>query len=326
MHYDVFNGDADGIIALLQLRLEYPCDSLYRTGVKRDIQLLEGLSVAEGDTVTVLDISMAKNHQPLQALLAQGASIFYADHHLPGTIPQHPRLISHIHTEATMCTALIIDHLLEHRYHQWAIAAAYGDNLSQVATEKAKRAHLTESTRSQLEQLGTLINYNSYGRSVADLHYSPAELFEQLLAYRTPEAVISDRSSPFHHLQQHYADDMAFALEQTRENHPALQVIQLPNQAVSFRISGALGNYLANQAPTKATLILTPLEDAEQNFIVSLRAPLENRQGAGQLCSQFDTGGGREGAGGVNRLAKDQVNALIRTVSDFYRSDTVYRG
>lgn len=40
MHYDVFNGDADGIIALLQLRLSEPKESALITGVKRDIKLL----------------------------------------------------------------------------------------------------------------------------------------------------------------------------------------------------------------------------------------------------------------------------------------------
>jgi len=41
MNYDIFNGDADGIIALLQLQLANPTDSVKITGVKRDIQLLK---------------------------------------------------------------------------------------------------------------------------------------------------------------------------------------------------------------------------------------------------------------------------------------------
>ncbi len=41
MWIDVFNGDADGICALLQLRLQQPRESLRITGVKRDIALLE---------------------------------------------------------------------------------------------------------------------------------------------------------------------------------------------------------------------------------------------------------------------------------------------
>ena len=60
MQIDVFNGDADGICALVQLRLAEPKQSKLVTGVKRDIQLLEHLSVQKNDSVTVLDISLKK--------------------------------------------------------------------------------------------------------------------------------------------------------------------------------------------------------------------------------------------------------------------------
>ncbi len=58
MNYDIFNGDADGIIALLQLRLANPIDSKLVTGVKRDIKLVQSIDVQAGDSLTVLDISM----------------------------------------------------------------------------------------------------------------------------------------------------------------------------------------------------------------------------------------------------------------------------
>lgn len=48
MNYDIFNGDADGIIALLQLRLADPIDSQLITGVKRDIKLVEKSGRASG--------------------------------------------------------------------------------------------------------------------------------------------------------------------------------------------------------------------------------------------------------------------------------------
>ena len=59
--YDVFNGDADGIISLVQLRLAEPRDAKLITGRKRDIKLLSRLDVKQGDQVTVLDISMRSN-------------------------------------------------------------------------------------------------------------------------------------------------------------------------------------------------------------------------------------------------------------------------
>ena len=59
-HYDVFNGDADGICALHQLRLADPRESVLVTGVKRDINLVKRVSAETGDTVTVLDISLGQ--------------------------------------------------------------------------------------------------------------------------------------------------------------------------------------------------------------------------------------------------------------------------
>ena len=59
--YDIFNGDADGICALQQLRLEEPRASLLVTGVKRDVRLLGRVEAAAGDELTVLDISLQAN-------------------------------------------------------------------------------------------------------------------------------------------------------------------------------------------------------------------------------------------------------------------------
>ena len=91
-HYDVFNGDADGLCALQQLRLANPKSSQRVTGPKRDIALLERVNAKAGDSVTVLDISMAQNYAALQRLLAVGANVAYFDHHHAGDVPAHPDL------------------------------------------------------------------------------------------------------------------------------------------------------------------------------------------------------------------------------------------
>src|SRR5690554_6200893 len=93
---DVFNGDADGICALVQLRLAQPRDSELVTGIKQDIHLLKNIQAAGGDQLTVLDISMEKNAADLMRLLNAGAEVFYADHHQSGEIPKHPGLSAHI--------------------------------------------------------------------------------------------------------------------------------------------------------------------------------------------------------------------------------------
>ncbi|MBL4759360.1 MAG: DegT/DnrJ/EryC1/StrS family aminotransferase, partial [Mariprofundaceae bacterium] len=51
MIYDVFNGDADGLCALHQLRLAKPAESELVTGVKRDISLLKRMNAKAGDEI-----------------------------------------------------------------------------------------------------------------------------------------------------------------------------------------------------------------------------------------------------------------------------------
>lgn len=201
--YDVFNGDADGILSLLQLRQVQAKSATLVTGVKRDINLLKKIPVnGQAKHLTVLDISMEKNMEALERQLADGASVFYADHHRAGNIPNSEKLQAHIDLDAHTCTALIVDKLLKGEKHLWAITAAYGDNLIAVADDLALKAGLTSQQAGQLQELGTLINYNGYGESLADLHYDPAELFQLLLVYQDPFACVADEDSPYAKLKQ----------------------------------------------------------------------------------------------------------------------------
>ena len=70
-NYDLFNGDADGICALLQLRKAEPREATLVTGVKRDINLLGKVEAGAGDLITVLDVSMDKNRAALDKVLGQ---------------------------------------------------------------------------------------------------------------------------------------------------------------------------------------------------------------------------------------------------------------
>ncbi|PKF62522.1 acetyltransferase [Psychromonas sp. psych-6C06] len=317
MFYDIFNGDADGIIALLQLRLANPADSQLVTGVKRDIQLVKGVNVKAGDTLTILDISMEKNIQGLNDALNNGACVFYADHHRAGDIPDHTNLEAHIDLDANTCTGLIVDKLLDGKYHAWAITAAYGDNLIAKADELSKQAGYTRAQAEQLKEIGTLINYNGYGASIADLHFDPADLYRALLAYPSPFDLIADLNSPFYKLQKAYKSDMENALSITAlYESELLSVFELPNEAWSRRISGVYGNLLANQSVDSAHAVLT--KNSDGTYLVSLRAPLKNKQGAGDICIKFATGGGRAAAAGINALPVQQLNDFIKQVEEHY--------
>lgn len=321
MNYDVFNGDADGIIALLQLQLANPVLSVKITGVKRDIDLLKQVSEIESQqesVVRVLDISMEKNKTALNALLSQGSKVTYIDHHRSGDIPEHVNLNAHIDLDANTCTALIVDKLLAGKFHTWAICAAYGDNLIAKADELAALAGLSDSECRQLETLGTLINYNGYGSNIDDLHFHPTALLELLLAYASPFDAITDLDSPYYLLQKLYDQDHVQAVNTAAfYESDLLTAFQLPDDTWARRISGVFGNELANLSPNKAHAIFTINTDA--TYTVSLRAPLTNKQGAGDICIQFATGGGRAAAAGINALPKEKINDFLAVVEHYYK-------
>ena len=210
MHYDVFNGDADGIIALLQLRLSEPKESRLITGVKRDIKLL-GRVLKQDDvsSVTVLDISMEKNTDPLNKLLENNTPVFYCDHHRTGDIPQSKYLETLIDLDAEACTSLLVNEKLSGKHLAWAIAAAFGDNLISTAKKIATSNGFKEDDINFLCELGTLINYNGYGADESDLHMSPVELFKNLLNYPDPFMLRQDLESPFYMLKNGYEADYA---------------------------------------------------------------------------------------------------------------------
>jgi len=207
---DVFNGDADGICALHQLRLADPSDSVLVTGVKRDISLLKSVNANSGDQVTVLDISLDKNRDALLRLLGNDVNIRYFDHHFAGDIPQHDRLDVFIDTSTDVCTSLLVNDYLKGKFLPWAVTAAYGDNLFESAESAARPLNLNEDQLNQLKSLGTYINYNGYGGSLDDLYYSPSELYKLIKPYQDPFVFINE-SEAFTVLENGYASDMSHA-------------------------------------------------------------------------------------------------------------------
>lgn len=313
MQFDVFNGDADGVCALHQIRLAYPCESTLVTGPKRDISLLNRVDAGAGDNVLVLDIALSKNRTALDRLLENGAAIRFFDHHQPGEIPVHANFEPHIDTHANQCTSLLVNQFLKGRHLAWAVAAAFGDNLADAARQAATPLNQSEWQLTKLKQLGECLNYNGYGETLEDLHFDPAELYRTLGPFADPFAFIAE-SSVYATLQTGYAEDMERVVSITpAEARDAGRIFMLPAEKWARRISGVFGNQLAVDSPGQAHAVLTARP--EGGFVVSVRSPLLQKYGADELCSQFDTGGGRKGAAGINFLPESELN---RFATAFY--------
>ena len=309
-NYDIFNGDADGICALLQLRLAEPRDAQLVTGVKRDINLLSQVQAEQGDRLTVLDISLDKNRDDLRRVLKAGAEVFYVDHHFAGEVPASASLKSMINEAPDVCTSLLINHYLRGAQVAWGIVGTYGDNLKKSAEGMAKNTDINVQQLQQLENLGIYINYNGYGSDIAELHFHPAELYQLASQYANPLDFIVDGAQHFEQLETGYQQDLsaAQAVEPLIATD-AIALFELPDAPWARRVSGVYSNDLANQNPDRGHGVLTA--KANGNYLVSVRAPLNNKRGAATLCRQFATGGGREAAAGINDLPADMLASFI---------------
>ncbi len=315
--FDVFNGDADGLCALTQLRNAEPREAQLVTGVKRDINLLERVDAGPDSRVTVLDVSLDKNRAGLERVLEAGAEVFYCDHHFAGDIPSSDRLQALINTAPDVCTSLLVNKHLEGAFLEWAVVGTFGDNLKASAESIARPLGLARERLQSLENLGVYINYNGYGSNLADLHFAPAELYELISAYASPFDFMTDGAEHFQRLETGYREDMAAAAALRPEHEtPATAVFMLPNEPWARRVSGVYSNDLANAHPNRGHAVLT--EKANGCYLVSVRAPLSNKTGADELCMQFPTGGGRKAAAGINDLPADRLQDFIDTFSAFY--------
>ncbi len=310
-HYDVFNGDADGLCALRQLRLATPLDAVLVSGVKRDVALLQRVRRAvAGDSVTVLDVSLAANRPALFDLLERGVRVEYFDHHFAGEMPTHPKLTATIDPSPGVCTGLIVDRHLGGRYRSWAVVAAFGDNLASVAREAAAPAGLSAQQLDDLQALGDALAYNAYADVEAELIVHPTALYRALSRYVDPlefmrseaiYAAISDRRR----------EDLRMAeLAEPELALPGATIYVLPDEAWSRRVRGSFANELANRYPDLAHAVLTP--NAQHGYTVSVRTPLVKGTGADALCRKFPTGGGRAQAAGINHLPEERLPEFLR--------------
>jgi hypothetical protein len=101
------------------------------------------------------------------------------------------------------------------------------------------------------------------------------------------------------------------------EERSSGRIYVLPAEKWARRISGVLGNRLAESSPNLAHAVLT--RKPEGGFVVSVRAPLMNKSGADEICSQFETGGGRKGAAGINHLPNADYARFVNTFFQVFK-------
>jgi len=316
-YFDVFNGDADGVCALQQLRLAQPRDNELVTGVKRDISLLQQVDAQPGDQVTVLDISLDKNRSALEGLLSKGVHVRYFDHHFAGEIPESDYLMSRINTAANTCTSLIVNDYLQGQYPAWAIVGAFGDNFDESARQLAADRYSDEQLN-QLRELGIGINYNGYGAALDDLYFAPADLWRRLQPFADPLQFIADDNEVFFTLTEGAREDS----DKARAIHAEviderIALFVLPAEPWARRVAGVYSNELASANPDRAHALLTKLPHG--GYMVSVRAPMNNKFGADDLCRSFATGGGRKAAAGINELPEAMFFEFVDRFRAIYR-------
>jgi hypothetical protein len=251
---------------------------------------------------------MKANSAPLERVLRNGARVTWFDHHAPGDIPQHVGLHAHIDTAPEICTSLIVDRELKGVHRLWAVVAAFGDNLVNAAVGAAQPLALDHTELARLHELGDCLNYNAYGETIDDLHYHPADLYAAMKPFRDPRHFIFDEPV-FNVLRGACAEDLYRAGEIAPERATdSVAVYILPDIAWSRRVNGLFGNRLAQASPRLAHAVLV---SRPGGYVVSVRAPVERPLGAGTLCEQFESGGGREAAGGINFLPESELARFV---------------
>jgi hypothetical protein len=273
--YDVFNGDADGICALLQLRLQDDERARRRlvTGVKRDIRLLEKIQVRPRDRDHgARYLARFEPRRPRAGAGGRRAEVTLVRSPLrrrdPGARGCWPSSILRPGcARACWWTATL------------AARSTPGPSSAPSATTSKRRPAASREADFDAGQakrccaLGEALNHNAYGESVADLRYPPAEL------YRHAEAVSPARSpsSPRRRPSRNCARAIARTCALPRTLRPVLAeegglVFVLPDTAWARRVSGVFANRLDDGAHAeRAIAVLTSRRRAAASWSACAR-------------------------------------------------------
>lgn len=307
--YDVCNGDADGLCAVRQWRLHEPAATTLVTGLKREIALLQRVPEDGVDEVLVCDVSLDRNRTALTRLLERGVQVRWFDHHAASDVPVHARLEAHLDFDAEVCSSLLVDRALGGRHRAWALAGAYGDELTDVADRLAAQSRFGDTQIAALRRLGRAINYNAYGDEASDVCIDPAALYALMARHDDPFSMLAGEPVIDEIDSQREADlRQALALCPSWQSERA-RVVVLPDAPWSRRVSGVLANELAAERPAQAQAVLRPRRSGD--LMVSVRAPRANPHGASRVCTTFG-GSGRAAAAGIDALPAGELERFIQ--------------
>ena len=284
MRWFAYNGDADGICSMVQWGLVNGVDGQRITGVKRDIELLKRIDAKEGDELIVMDISLARNSSTASKLENNGVTIQWFDHHLAGDY--EGSIEKNINTSSKVCTAVIVEEYLGVR-SSWTQVALHGDGLSEISSEP------------EFKELGELLNYNGYGADLSDLHFHPDDLMLSCLSAKTPEQFL--KTNEFKTLKLGFAEDIEKSSKVKLVNGAYI----MPNEPWARRVVGVFAHRINAKSSGPHVIAI----EKDDTFQVSLRG----RKGSGEFCAMFG-GGGRETAGGIDNLTKEEMPALMNEV------------
>ena len=284
MRWFAYNGDADGICSMVQWGLVHGIEGKRITGVKRDIELLKKVSAKEGDELVVMDISLARNASLASDFERNGVKIQWFDHHLAGSYKGN--IDTYIDNSPSVCTAIIVQEYLGIKSN-WSQVALHGDGLSGV------------SNMPSLKELGELLNYNGYGKDISDLHFHPDNLLLSCMQAKTPEMFLETKE--FEILKKGFAKD----IEKSESISLRDGAYILPNEAWARRVVGVFAHRINSKGSGPHVIAI----EKEGSYQISLRG----QSGIGELCAMFG-GGGRETAGGIDDLPKEDMAALMNEV------------
>lgn len=306
-----FNGDADGICAVLQFLQNGTIIDSFFTGHKRDQALLRHGEMLNNANILACDVELAKNIGSVKKVLNNGCDVTWFDHHGKGEESIFSEAInfsSNIDTSPDTNTSLIVYKFLNNpELLKWVIVGLFGDNIDNTALHYCKNLNLSEEAKSILSEIGRLINYNSYGESLSALIVDPMDILHQAKQFIDPISFYKETDIG-QRLKESSSEDLELAMSYVKKDSKD-NIIFLPNIPWAKRVYGTLGNLLIQKNKTQPLAILVDI--GEDNYLVSVRAPLDQPTGAGNLCRLFDSGGGRAAAGGINKLPRDALDHFI---------------